>query len=147
MLTFGGYFMSFDTTRQVVKRLGITEVDHYKNMEIEWPINDWLDENQIHHIKAAVVKWPKDDGSLGVIFISRFAEAERDNYVLEEGDKDLKVRKWLEELEAKDLQWVSMADRFVITLGGLKPRKNGKRFKEVSQDEFWAIFQRSHPTR
>jgi hypothetical protein len=143
MKKFGGYFMSFSITRKVAEHLDM-DLGDFPDLQIEWPINDWLCQNGKHDIKAAVVKWPQHSGKLGVVFISKFVTVDWEDHILKESAKDLEVKRWLEGLGAEGLQWASMLDTFGITLDGLEPQTSGLRFKEVSLEDMLAGFKNRH---
>lgn len=96
---------------------------------MELPINNWLHDNRKDNFKAAVIKWPIKDGEYGVYFISRFREVNdpaADDFI--EGEKNLEVRKWLTDMDAEGIQWVSILDRYGITLGGIQPQFSNIKF-------------------
>ena len=72
------------------------------------------------------------DGEYGILFITRFRRAHDpapDDFIEEE--KDLEVRKWLLmiDLGAKEeIQWVSIIDRYGITLEGIQPKFSNFKF-------------------
>ncbi|KAF8587996.1 hypothetical protein K439DRAFT_1630189 [Ramaria rubella] len=132
MIKLGGHFMSLSAARQFALRLGIDvgeDTDH-SNLHMEWPINNWLCENMHLHVKSAVIRWPRQDGEYGVIFISKFARVDiENNRVIEEDVQALRVKKWLEGLGADNLQWATLLDTGRITLGGFQPQKSDLKFK------------------
>ena len=132
-MKLGGYFVNFSTARTVAQHLNIDigEDTMFNNRHMEWPINNWLHDNGLLHIKAAFIKWPLKDpsGEYGVLFITRFRQAHDtapDDFIEEE--KDLEVRKWLIDLDAKGIQWVSIIDRYGITLDGIQPKFSNVKF-------------------
>ena len=132
-MKLGGYFVNFSTARTVAQHLNIDvgEDTLFSNSHMEWPINNWLHDNGLLRIKAGFIKWPLKDGEYGIIFITRFRQAHDaapDDFVEEE--KDLEVRKWLIDLNAKPegIQWVSIIDTYSITLDGIQPKFSNLKF-------------------
>ena len=52
-----------------------------------------------------------------------------------EDEKDLEVRKWLVNLGAEEIQWLSMFDRYGITLDGIQPRLTNVKFGHSTGQE------------
>ena len=130
-MKLGDYFVNFSTARTVAQHLNIDvgEDTLFNNRHMEWPFNNWLHDNGLLHIKAGFIKWPLKVGEYGIIFITRFRQAHDaapDDFVEEE--KDLEVRKWLVNLDAKEIQWVSIIDTYGITLQGIQPRFSNAKF-------------------
>ena len=130
-MKLGGYFVNLSTARKVAQHLNIDvgEDTSPNNRRMEIPINNWLHDNEMLHIKSGLIKWPVKDGEYGILFISRFRQThdpERDNFI--EGEKDLEVRKWLmnlnldAELEGIQLEWATLIDRYGITISGIQPQ-------------------------
>jgi hypothetical protein len=137
-MKLGGYFVNFSTTRKIAQRLNIDvgEDTFFSNTHMEWPINNWLHDNGKLHIKAAVIRWPLKVGEHGVFFMCRFREVDGpapDDFIEEE--KDLEVRKWLISLGADEIQWVSMFDRYGITMDGIQPRLTNVKFGQATIEE------------
>ena len=76
-MKLGGYFVNFSNARRIAQRLNIDvgEDTLFNNRHMEWPINNWLHDNKKLHIKAALIKWPLRDREHGVLFKSRFRQA------------------------------------------------------------------------
>jgi hypothetical protein len=130
-MKLGGYFINLSTARKVAQHLNIDvgEDTLSNNHHMEWPINNWLHNNGKLHIKSAVIKWPLKDGEYGVFFISRFRQAHDpapDDFI--EGEKDLEIRKWLMDLGAEGIQWVSILDHYGITADGIQPQFSNVRY-------------------
>ena len=152
-MKLGGYFVKLSTARKVAQHLNIDvgEDTLMNNCHMEWPINNWLHDNGMLHIKAAVIKWPSKDGEYGVFFISRFRQVDDpavDDFV--EDEKDLEVRKWLMDLdsdvEGMQLEWVSILDSYGITIGGIQPQFSNLKFGgHVSKEEILEPINRSSP--
>ena len=113
---------NISTARKIAQHLNINvgEDTLFNNSHIEWPINNWLHDNGKLHIQAAFIKWPLKDGEYGISFISRFRQVNDpapDDFI--EREKDLRVRKWLMNMDAEGIhwqcQWVSILDRYGIT--------------------------------
>ena len=137
-MKLGGYFINLSTARKVAKHLNIDvgEDTFFNNRHMEWPINNWLHDNGMLHIKTGFIKWPLKDGEYGVFFISRFRQVHDpapDDFI--EGEKDLEVRKWLMDLNAEGIQWVSIIDRYGITLDGIQPRFSDVKFGHSTGEE------------
>ena len=69
-------------------------------------------------------------------YISRFRQAHDpalDEFI--EGEKDLEVRKWLMDHNAEGIQWVSIIDRYGITLDGIQPRFSDVKFGYSTGEE------------
>jgi len=108
----------------------------------------------MHHIKSAAIPWPDDEGTpncqMGLIFISHFHPwVVGESIQLAQREKDLEVRKWLEEsgglgVDLKhQLQWVSLLDTKLITLNGIRPQRCDLKWPDgpISNEEFKAKFQ------
>ena len=52
-----------------------------------------------------------------------------------EGEKDLEVRKWLMSLDAEGIQWVSILDRYGITIDGIQPKFSNVKFGHSTGEE------------
>jgi hypothetical protein len=141
---FGGYYMTFSMARKIAIKLGIDvgEDTEWNNRHLEWPINNWLCTHGKLHIKAAGLKWPREGGGFGIVFISKWCQVGGEVAGLTEDKKDLEVKQWLEELGAEGLQWVSMLDRFRIGLGGIQPQQSDMQFRKMSMVEFQAFLAR-----
>ncbi|KAI0943258.1 hypothetical protein AcW1_002469 [Taiwanofungus camphoratus] len=124
-----GYFMSFSTARALATCLGF-QADQERNpkeneIHMEYPFNDWLFDTQRLHMKAAVVDHPRDTSEMGLVLLTSFIEFDHtDPGETEEGEKDRSVKRWLEENQASELEWVSMVDTMNITLGGIQPSRS-----------------------
>ncbi|KAF8587392.1 hypothetical protein K439DRAFT_1630694 [Ramaria rubella] len=134
MIKLGGYFMSLPKARLFALHLGIDvgEDSDYAKMHLEWSINDndWLHDTNNLHVTSAVIRWPRQTGEYGVVFISKFAQVDRESdHIIEEDEKSLEDKKWLEGLGAENLQWVTLIDTRSITLDGFQPQKSGLKFK------------------
>jgi len=138
-MKLGGYYMSFGAARRVTQYLNIDvgQDTFSNNCHMEWPINNWLYTNGKLHIKSAVVKWPLNDGEYGVFFITRFWQAsDPAPNDLMEGGRDLEVKRWLMNLGAEGMQWVSISDRYGITIDGIQPQFSNVRYGgETSMEE------------
>ena len=137
-MKLGGYFVNVSTARKLAQHLNIDvgEDTSFNNRHLEFPINDWLHDNGMLHIKAGFIKWPVKDGEYGVCFISRFRQThdpERDDFI--EGERDLEVRKWLTSLDVEGIQWATLIDRYGITIDGIRPQTAGVRFRESTLEE------------
>jgi hypothetical protein len=138
-MKLGGYFVNISTARKIAHHLNIDvgEDTLFDNSHMEWPINNWLHNNGKLHIKAALIQWPLKDGEHGIYFISRFRQANDpapDDFI--EGEKDLEVRKWLINLDAEGIQWVSILDRYGITIDGIQPQFSNVKFGHTTEEEF-----------
>ena len=110
---------------------------------MEWPFNNWLHDKGMLHIKAGFIKWPERVGEHGILFITRFRQTHHptpDDFIEEE--KDLEVRKWLMDLDAEGLQWVSVIDRYGITLDGIQPQFTTTKFRDCSNESKEEFFSR-----
>ena len=132
-MKLGGYFVNLSTTRKIAERLNIDvgEDTLINNCRMEWPLNNWLHDNGILHMKTGVIKWPIKDGEYGILFISRFRpsnDPEVDDFV--EGEKDLVVRKWLMDLDVEGMQcqWATLIDRYGIAVSGIQPEFSNLKF-------------------
>ena len=138
-MKLGGYFVNFSSARKVAQRLNIDvgEDTFQNNCRMEWPINNWLYVNGQLHIKSAMVKWPLNDGEYGIFFITKFwQESDPAPNDLMEGGNDLAVKRWLMGLGAEGMQWVSMSDRYGITMDGIHPQFSNVRYGgEVTIEE------------
>ena len=113
---------NISTARKIAQHLNIDvgEDTLFNNSHIEWPINNWLHDNEKLHTQAAFIKWHLKDGEYGISFISRFRQVNDpapDDFIKRE--KDLGVRKWLMNIMMDaggiQCQWVSILDRYGIT--------------------------------
>ncbi|GBE84659.1 hypothetical protein SCP_0606380 [Sparassis crispa] len=90
----------------------------------EWPIDGWLSDNDMLHIKAAQVGWLLEDPSsmeTVIVWITEFRRvAQTSDATVIEQDKDIKMKAWLEGLVAEGLVWFSFFDKFRITLDGVQ---------------------------
>ena len=125
---------------------------------MEFPINTWLYNNKILHVKAAGLIWNFGDGveKPGLVIVSHFRCGVRgDSSVLAQRDQDLEVKKWLEEsggVESENLRWISFVDTMSITLTGTRPRPSDVKWSglehPVSHEEHKAFLlasYRAHP--
>lgn len=55
-----------------------------------------------------------------------------------EEETDLEVKEWLERCGAEEMRWMSVLDRYNITLEGIQPRRSEARFNQVTIEEFLA---------
>ena len=123
--------MDFSAARRVAQRLNIDvgQDTFQNNCRMEWPINNWLYNNGQLHIKSAMVKWPLNDGEYGTFFITRFwQESDPAPNDFTEGENDLAVKRWLMNLGAEGMQWVSISDRYGITIDGIQPQYSNVRY-------------------
>jgi hypothetical protein len=137
MWWLSGWFMSIETAREIAATLGIDLHDN-ENAQLEWPINSWLHDNGMTHMKAAVIVWPPQAGRLGVFFISKFRRSGQevaDDF--SEDEKDREVKRFLNEAGADSLEWVQMLDTLGITLSGVQPEKSDYRRVKISRQEFF----------
>ncbi|KAI0044935.1 hypothetical protein FA95DRAFT_1680857, partial [Auriscalpium vulgare] len=100
MLKLSGYFMSLADTREFTKLLGV-DVSSAKDEELEYLLNTWLFENNMHHILAAFT-FPFEQtfdsvDEVGTTFIANeaiqeFSSAEPK---MEETATVMKVKEWI----------------------------------------------------
>ena len=137
-MKLGGYFINLSSARKLAQHLNIDlEEDTFlNNRRMEIPLNNWLHDNGMLHIKAGLIKWPVKDGEYGMLFISRFRQAndpEPDDFI--EGEKDLVVKKWLTNLDAEGIQWATLIDRYGIAITGIQPQYSDVKFRHISDEE------------
>jgi hypothetical protein len=140
MKQIAGYHMSLADAHTIAKRLNIDigEPTLFNLQRMEWPINDWLFNHNMLHMKAAQLQWPQDkDGEGGMFFLTK----SQPNYevigTIAEEDSDLEVKKWLEKHGAEKVEWLCWWDRYSITLGGDQPKYTGvKHHQCATMEEF-----------
>jgi hypothetical protein len=136
MWILGGYYMSYDSARKLATHLGIDvgEDTAFDRRHMEWPFNNWLYNTGRLHIKSATIPWPVPDGEDGLMFISKFRPEETVNSPADmaEDEKDLEVKRWLEESGVSEMVWATLWDQFRITLNGIQPKFYDTKFEQVS---------------
>jgi len=105
-----------------------------EDARLEFPINNWLAEQGKLDILAGSISHPikgepnEEDGTL---FMTQFARLSHDgNHVLQEREIDLRLKDWLINqcaVNADELEWISLQDRFNLTISGIYPRRNDIR--------------------
>ncbi|KAG5649787.1 hypothetical protein H0H81_002045 [Sphagnurus paluster] len=140
MKQIGGYYMSLEAAHRLAQKLEINigEATDFNLRHMEWPINDWLYDRGMLHLKASLLTWPRGTECHGMFFLTKHREGlQRSLDDLKEEAKDLEVKAWLEENGADNLVWVSLWDTLKITLMGVQPVYTG--FKFVQHPNFERI--------
>lgn len=123
--------MNFVTTRAVMSTLGIEDWD-YSDDRLEFPINDWLARNNRLNVRAGSIKHPRSTSESpdedGMLLMTRFIEGS--NIVIEERSEDKAIKDRLIQeggIQANELEWVSLQDRFSLTRTGTLPERDTPR--------------------
>jgi hypothetical protein len=144
MKQIAGYHMSLADARTIAERLNIDigEPTLFNLQRMEWPINDWLHDHNMLHMKAAQLQWPEDkEGDGGMFFLTKSRPDYEAIGTLTEEASDVVVKKWLEQHGAEKVEWLSLRDRFNITLGGDQPKHTSMKYKQyATMEEFMAKF-------
>ena len=157
-MILSGYWMPYSSARKLASNLGIEILTDTElgNRRMEFPINTWLYNQKILHVKLAGLIWNFGDGveKPGLVIVSHFRHGVRgDSSVLAQRDQDLEVKKWLEEsggVESENLQWISFVDTMSITLTGTRPKPSCVNWSDwsdvvlVSNEEHKAILLASY---
>ena len=141
MLKLGGYHMSFSAARIIAEHLNIDigEDTLFNNQHMEWPINNWLYDNEMLHIKAALLSWPQGGrGEDGMFFMTKARDASQCIGDFSEEETDFEVKEWLKRCGAEEMRWMSALDRYNITLEGIQPRRSEVQIKQCTIEEMLA---------
>jgi len=144
MMKLGGYFTSLTTARKVAAHhnIDIGPDDPWTNLHMEWPINSWLHDNNMLHMKAAVISSPTPPAhESGLFWISTFDQ--NDSAELKEDDETAReVKSWLGKsgVEDGEMKWMSRVDNWRIVLGpgDTQPERSKLRFKKLTPEELLA---------
>ncbi|KAG5639865.1 hypothetical protein DXG03_002755 [Asterophora parasitica] len=143
MKQIGGYHMGLEAAVCIAESLQIDigEPTEFNKQHMEWPINDWLSDHGMLHVKAAFLEWPRGEGRRpGMFFLTKSRQVPYAQPVddLAEEPNDVKVKDWLKQNGAGDVEWLSLLDCYNITLLGAEPKRTGTKFKQYATEEEFA---------
>ncbi|KAF9445080.1 hypothetical protein P691DRAFT_806186 [Macrolepiota fuliginosa MF-IS2] len=147
-MVVSGYYINFKQTLAAMRQLGI-ECGDVQETLLEYPINSWLAGNNMMNVLAGSIRHPRSSRDSfeedGILLMTRFEQFPRDDGQtphFEEREQDCKVKEWLIEeggVQADQMEWLSLWDRYGLTLNGTRPRiKDVPEEPELITDELYA---------
>ncbi|KAK7696244.1 hypothetical protein QCA50_000897 [Cerrena zonata] len=134
----GGYYISFESTRTFMKELDIDDRG-LPQERLEHAINTWFVDRNKLNILAGSIPHPKKGSKIedGMLFMTQFAPAAASTTEpeLTEGRNEEEVKQWLLTaggLKLEELEWLSLEDKYNLTLRGTKPHRSARRGPDAS---------------
>lgn len=132
--------MSFATTHTLMKTYNINDKG-VEDDRLEFPINDWLFENNKLEVLAGAIHHPdcergtrEDDFEDGMLLVTQFLWQDRipkdpSSITLTEGTAEQSAEAWLVDggADSEDLEWLCIWDTFGLTKCGVRPKYTNVR--------------------
>ena len=129
-----GYHVPFKKVREAMSKLKIPDKD-VEDMELEYPISDWLAKNNKRYPLPVAFDHPNDTAKAnGILFITRItlckSKSNPPDSNADAGKYSPVVKSWMINeggLKDEDLAWVALWDDDGLTDDGFIPRENSRQ--------------------
>jgi hypothetical protein len=125
-----GYYLTYATVRALMSKLEIDDRG-VEDFRLEYPVNNFLAEQGKYNMLAGAISHPVTGDPTqedGILIMTQFLETDESNPVVEEQNRDIRVKQWLLHeggVKPDEMEWMSLWDRFYLTpRNGISPRRN-----------------------